>query len=286
MKVVIDPYSGFCPGVISVTRKAEALLDRYGKLYSYGEIVHNGQELSRLARRGLVTVDSLDALEDGSPLLVRAHGEPPCFYADAASRSIEVIDGTCPVVLKLQKDIRDAWHKVGPNGGSVVIFGKRGHAEVLGLVGQTEGNALVVENLSQLMEMIATGAISQPVELFSQTTKSPDEYSELHTALTAAFKDVTVHDTVCAQVRSRHGRLKAFATSHDAIVFVAGESSSNGKVLFELCRSVNPRTHLAGSVEEIDPEWFTDCDTVGVCGATSTPKWLLDDVAAAIENLQ
>ena len=286
MKVVIDPHSGFCPGVISVTRKAEALLDRYGQLYSLGEIVHNEQELSRLAGKGLVTVESISELEPGSRILVRAHGEPPAFYADASARCMEVTDGTCPVVLKLQEDIRNAWKRVRPAGGSVVIFGKIGHAEVLGLVGQTEGDAVVVENISQLGEKIENGEVKAPVELFSQTTKSPDEYVLLQEYLSFRLGQVTVHDTICAQVSGRHRRLREFASSHDVIVFVAGESSSNGKVLYELCKSCNKRTYLAGSASGIDPSWFSPEDTVGVCGATSTPKWLLEEVAAAIENLQ
>lgn len=286
MKVVVDPHSGFCPGVISVTRKAEEILESNAVLYSLGEIVHNEKELSRLAGKGLVTVGSISDVEPGSRLLVRAHGEPPQFYAAARERRIDVVDGTCPVVLKLQKDIRAAWQRVSPSGGSVVIFGKIGHAEVLGLVGQTDGGAVVVENLSQLEEKIASGAITAPVELFSQTTKSPDEYLTLQKRLSASFDSVSVNDTICAQVSGRHKRLREFSASHDVIVFVAGESSSNGKVLFELCRACNGRTHLVGSADGIDPSWFRPDDSVGVCGATSTPKWLLEEVAAAIENLQ
>lgn len=286
MKVVIDPDSGFCPGVISVTRKAEELLGRYGALYSLGEIVHNEEELSRLAGKGLVTIETLSDAHPHSRLLVRAHGEPPQFYADAAARSIEVVDGTCPVVLKLQKDIREAWQRVHPAGGSVVIFGKIGHAEVLGLVGQTDGGAVVVEDIPQLERKLAAGDVHSPVELFSQTTKSPDEYAGLQQYLRDRMDSVTVHDTICAQVSGRHRRLKEFASSHDVIVFVAGESSSNGKVLFKLCRSCNARTFLIGSVTGIDSSWFRPDDSVGVCGATSTPKWLLEEVAAAIENLQ
>ena len=286
MKVEIDSRSGFCPGVIRVTDMAGAILGESGSLQCLGDLVHNGEELARLRARGLVTISSLDEASASCKLLVRAHGEPPAFYAEASKRGLSVVDGTCPVVLKLQKDIRDAYARVAPLGGTVVIFGKIGHAEVLGLVGQTGGEAVVIEDIPQLRSCLDKGVIKAPVELFSQTTKSPDGYRELSAVLCGSVPEVTVHQTICAQVSLRHRALEGFAAAHDVVVFVSGESSSNGKALFDLCRSCNPRTYMVPSPDGIKKEWFAGADSVGVCGATSTPKWLLEKVAAAIENLQ
>lgn len=284
--VSIDPDSGFCGGVIRAIGTAENFLSRNGgPLYSLGAMVHNEEELARLSSRGLVTVSRSQALAlpAGSTVIIRAHGEPPSTYTALRAARLSVIDCTCPVVLRLQIRIREASQRA-----KVVIFGKIGHPEVLGLVGQTDGRATVVENLEGLRKALRDGSIPSkgPIELFSQTTKSPEEYAIVAEELRAAAGGrLTVHDTVCAQVSSRHRRLSEFARAHDVIVFVAGESSSNGKVLFELCRSVNPRSHLAGSAEDLRPGWFEGAGSAGVCGATSTPRWLLEEVAAAIENL-
>lgn len=290
LKVGIDSRSGFCGGVIRAISTAEEKLASGGRLYSLGEIVHNEEELSRLASLGLVTIshDDLESIHaDGEPLLIRAHGEPPEVYAKAAARGFDVIDCTCPVVLKLQKDIRAAYSSLAGRG-KLVIFGKIGHPEVLGLVGQVDGDATVVETPAQMDAFIASGALKpgERVELFSQTTMSPSAYGEAAARLRSAGADVHVHDTICAQVASRHRLLSEFSRDHSVLVFVSGSSSSNGKVLFELCRSVNPRTHHVCGPDGIDPSWFVDGDNVGVCGATSTPRWLLDKVASAIENLQ
>ena len=291
LTVEIDPHSGFCGGVIRAIGTAEQVLGRGGRLYSLGAIVHNEEELDRLAAQGLVTVgkDFLDGEGTGKSLLIRAHGEPPETYLRAARNGFDIIDCTCPVVLQLQKNIREACGRLRTSGGELIIFGKIGHAEVLGLVGQTDGLAVVVEDLPMLEEAIAAERLQLrgPVEVFSQTTKSPDEYAEICNRLRSKMADpglLTVHDTICSQVARRHALLREFAAAHNVILFVSGKSSSNGKVLSDLCKSANPRTHLIGGPQEIQSAWFSDGDSVGVCGATSTPKWLLEDVAAAIAS--
>lgn len=308
LKVDIDPNSGFCAGVIrAISRAEESLAEEGGKIYSLGAIVHNDAELDRLSIRGLVTIDMED-LDDtvnagGERLLIRAHGEPPSTYETARAKGFRIIDCTCPVVLKLQKSIRETWQKIHAlgNGGQIVIFGKRGHAEVLGLTGQIGGDALIVENLSELAEAVKEGrlVIGRPVEIFSQTTKNPVEYKELCQWLKelimkagnldeSAFKAsglLNVHDTICSQVASRHSKLARFASSHSIVIFVSGKASSNGKVLCDLCKSCNIRTYHIDSAEELREAWFRPDDTVGVCGATSTPKWLLEEIAGQIRRL-
>ena len=297
LRVEIDPHSGFCGGVIRAIGGAERFLDSHPgeTLYSLGSIVHNEAELARLASRGLVTVD-LPALrrlapEGGVPVLIRAHGEPPSTYETARHEGYELLDCTCPVVLKLQKDIRAAYGRLKAEGreGQLVIFGRIGHAEVLGLVGQADGDAVVVESEEMLLSLLSEGVLrhDRPIEIFSQTTKSPEEYARVCAALSAAMDDpsmLTVHNTICTQVALRHEQLSEFALSHDVIVFVSGGASSNGKVLYDLCKSLNPRTFLVGSPEEADPSWFRDGDSVGVSGATSTPEWLLDRIARRISS--
>lgn len=305
LTVDIDEGSGFCAGVIKAIKNAETFLDREKggrKLFSLGAIVHNESELERLGEKGLVTIERED-LENidgaGETLLIRAHGEPPRTYEKAAAAGFRVIDCTCPVVLKLQKSIREAYlrQKSAEAGGRIVIFGKTGHAEVLGLVGQTDGEAIVIENVAMLEDAVKSGALDPagPVEIFSQTTKSPTEYAALCARLremsvqksglpaSQAGKSVTVHDTVCSQVAGRHAKLAQFAAGHDIVIFVSGMASSNGKVLCDLCKSVNYRTYHIAAADELKKEWFRDGDRVGVCGATSTPKWLLEKIAAAID---
>ncbi len=281
--VETDPGSGFCGGVIRAISRAERFLGEQDHLFSLGAIVHNEAELDRLGAKGLRTVADVADVPEGETILIRAHGEPPRTYADARSRGLSVIDCTCPVVLQLQRRIREAYVRLHAGGrhGTLVIFGKIGHAEVLGLLGQVDGDALVVESLPMLESALPDIDFTQPVEIFSQTTKSPLEYAEICSRIRSLATDVTVHDTICAQVANRHERLAAFARAHDVILFVAGEASSNGKVLFDLCRSVNPRSHRIGSAADIDPAWLSDGDRVGVCGATSTPQWLLEEVASA-----
>lgn len=295
IRVEIDPHSGFCGGVIRAIGKAEEILAQGGKLYSLGAIVHNEEELGRLQSRGLVTIDTEDLREmrdpvEGETLLIRAHGEPPHVYRRAKELGFDVIDCTCPVVLELQKKIREARQRMAPVEGQIVIFGKIGHPEVLGLVGQVDGGVTVVENLDQLRDRIADGTLRtyRDIELFSQTTMSPEGYLRIQQYLSnmMAGAELKIHATICKQVASRHRELSEFARSHDAIVFVSGRDSSNGKVLCELCRGANARTWHIGSASELRREWFRPDDRVGVCGATSTPKWLLEEVATAIKNLQ
>lgn len=300
LKVDIDSNSGFCAGVIRAISKAEDFLGskRNGngkRLYSLGAIVHNDAELTRLTQMGLVTIDKedMDEMVDatGETLLIRAHGEPPQTYRLAENLGFDVIDCTCPVVLQLQKKILQAYQTQKESGkGQIIIFGKLGHAEVLGLLGQTDGTATVVENVAMLDEAIEEGKVllNVPTEIFSQTTKSPAEYAMLCTRMLERIKDpgmLTVNDTICSQVASRHAKLTKFALEHDIIIFVSGKASSNGKVLCDLCKSLNIRTYHIDSVAEIKREWFRADDKVGVCGATSTPKWLLEDVAGSIKLL-
>lgn len=285
--VEIDPRSGFCGGVIRAISTAERFLAGRDHLFSLGAIVHNEAELDRLGAKGLRTVASLSDVPEGETVLIRAHGEPPATYADARRRGLTVIDCTCPVVLKLQEHIREAYARLHADGhnGTLLIFGKIGHAEVLGLLGQVDGGAIVVEDREMLESRLPDIDFAQPVEIFSQTTKSPSEYAEICSLVQSLGKQVTVHDTICAQVANRHEHLEAFARTNDLILFVAGESSSNGRVLFDLCRQANPRSFRIGAVADIDPAWVRDGDRVGICGATSTPKWLLEQVAEAVRTM-
>lgn len=313
LKVEIDRHSGFCGGVIRAISRAERFLEESPgrKLYSLGAIVHNEAELGRLGEKGLVTVTKEDLRDMEDPrnetLLIRAHGEPPETYSYAGSLGINLIDCTCPVVLKLQQSIREAYDRLNTYvppltvprvawssaaapaaPGQIIIFGKVGHAEVLGLLGQVGGDAVVIEDMDMLLSALEDGTIrtDAPLEIFSQTTKSPSEYSAICNVLSErATAGLTVHDTICSQVASRHEELAGFAAGHDVIIFVSGASSSNGKVLFNLCRSINPRSYHISSPEETDPSWFRDDDIVGICGATSTPRWLLEDVARHIGKL-
>ncbi len=300
--VEIDPGSGFCGGVIRAVSKAEEVLSEPGgkSLYSLGAIVHNEAELKRLKDSGLeaVGLDGLDKLPEDSNVLIRAHGEPPSTYNKLKQLGINVIDCTCPVVLKLQKSIREAYSRVKPLQGQIIIFGKVGHAEVLGLLGQVDGDALVIENMQMLSEALEAKKIclDGPIEIFSQTTKSPAEYASIcgfieeamskeHELSPVIFKGtglLKVHNTICHQVADRHGKLSDFALRHDIIVFISGKDSSNGKVLCNLCKSLNIRTYHISEVKDIRPEWFRSDDKVGICGATSTPKWLLEDAARRI----
>ena len=310
LTVDIDSNSGFCAGVIRAIGKAEEYLQAGTKegrrLYSLGAIVHNDAELGRLINQGLVTIDKEDLEEmvdaQGEVLLIRAHGEPPQTYEKAGSLGFSIIDCTCPVVLKLQKRIKEAYDAHFKAGtGQIIIFGKIGHAEVLGLIGQTDGTAIVVENNIMLEDLIedSTIRLDVPTEVFSQTTKSPAEYSRLCARLEegmAQYNELSVerfkgrgllnvHDTICSQVATRHERLSKFALEHDVIIFVSGKASSNGKVLCDLCKSLNIRTYHIDGPAEIKREWFRADDRVGVCGATSTPKWLLEETAEHILDL-
>lgn len=285
MKIEIDKNSGFCFGVIKAIAKAEETLDAGIPLYSLGEIVHNGMEVERLLKKGMKTVAVSDFPHlSGATVLIRAHGEPPETYTMAEKYGIELIDATCPVVLKLQKKIRKEYAEHAGEQAQLVIYGRQGHAEVNGLIGQVGGDALVIEDEKQ-MDKVDPG---RPVVLFSQTTKSLEGFSELKRSLRSYVRPgvkVTAHDTVCGQVSHRAPALKAFARSHDVIIFVSGKGSSNGKFLYEMCFSENPRSYRVESPAELSVEWFEGCASVGICGATSTPRWLMEEVANAIRKL-
>jgi len=284
MKVEIDSNAGFCGGVIRAIDTAEKYLDgaEGSILYSLGEIVHNEEELQRLGSKGLVagSLDELCSMEGnaGQKVLIRAHGISPAVRSRLDAKGFEVIDCTCPVVLNIQKQIRDA-------AGKVLIFGKHGHPEVLGLVGQTTG-ASVFDNIAQLEELLKNLPGEEAVEVFSQTTMDPDEYSRACGLISKTLPGAVIHRTICKQVASRHHDLSVFAAEHDVLIFVSGSHSSNGKVLGDLCVSVNPHTHVIGGPQELEASWFASARTVGVSGATSTPRWLLEEVARKIEKLQ
>ena len=283
LTIEIDEGSGFCFGVTTAIRKAEEELAKGTRLYCLGDIVHNGMEVERLHEQGLITINHEDMRSlHGVKVLLRAHGEPPETYALAKKNDIEIIDATCPVVLALQRRIK-LQYDLNPKA-QIVIFGKRGHAEVLGLVGQTESHAIVVEKVEDVKRL----DFSRDIYLYSQTTKSLDgfhqiiDYIQAHMQQGATFKSF---DTICRQVANRMPNIAAFASKHDLVLFVSGRKSSNGKVLFKECHSVNPRSYQIEKPEEIEMEWFSDdVHTVGICGATSTPKWLMEQCKARIER--
>ena len=282
IQIEIDNGSGFCFGVTTAIKKAEEELRLGASLYCLGDIVHNGMEVERLHEQGLITInhDDLQQLH-GAKVLLRAHGEPPSTYQLAQGNNIEIIDATCPVVLQLQRRIKRQYDS-NPDA-QIVIFGKNGHAEVLGLVGQTEGHAIVVENLRDVKELDFT----RDIYLYSQTTKNLDEFHEIiefiqgHIAEGATFRSF---DTICRQVANRMPAIAAFAERHDLILFVSGRKSSNGRVLFNECLQRNPRSHRIESPTEIEMAWLEGVETIGICGATSTPKWLMEQCRDYILN--
>ena len=282
LQIEIDSGSGFCFGVTTAIKKAEEELAGGGTLYCLGDIVHNGMEVERLHSRGLVTIDHSQLSQlHGVKVLLRAHGEPPATYATAEANHINIIDATCPVVLQLQRRIKRQYTD-NPDA-QIVIFGKSGHAEVLGLVGQTHGAAIVVENMDDVSRL----DFGRDIYLYSQTTKSLDEfhriidYIQTHISPTATFRSF---DTICRQVANRMPNVSNFARRHDLVLFVCGRKSSNGRVLFDECRRVNPNSQLIEGPEEIKKEWLKDVTTIGICGATSTPKWLMQQCREAIIN--
>lgn len=282
--VEIDEGSGFCFGVVNAINKAEEELAQGGTLYCLGDIVHNSREVERLKAMGLITIghEEFNRLHDVKVLL-RAHGEPPETYAIARQNNIEIIDATCPVVLRLQRRIKQAYTTATDPDTQIVIYGKSGHAEVLGLVGQTEGNAIVIQKLEEAKQL----DLSRSIRLYSQTTKSLDEfrliveYIKEHISPTATFE---YYDTICRQVANRMPNIRQFASEHDLIFFVSGKKSSNGKMLFAECKKVNANSHLIDSVEEIDEALLDTAHSIGVCGATSTPKWLMEEIERAIRK--
>ena len=290
MIVEIDNGSGFCFGVTTAIKKAEETLANGEKLYCLGDIVHNGMECERLRKMGLKTIDKEEftKLHDKAVLL-RAHGEPPSTYDNAKQNNITIIDATCPVVLALQKRIKKRYEELKAsnkkNKADIVIFGKNGHAEVLGLVGQTEGEAIVIEHFDDVSKL----DFSHDIYLYSQTTKSLEEfhriidYCQAHMLPGATFQSF---DTICRQVANRMPNICQFATKHDLVLFVSGRKSSNGKVLYNACKEQNPNTYLIEGPEEIEEDWLKGVESVGICGATSTPKWLMEQCKKKIETMQ
>ena len=285
IKVEIDEGSGFCFGVVTAIHKAEEELAKGETLYCLGDIVHNSREVERLKTMGLITINREEFKQlKNAKVLLRAHGEPPETYIIARENNIEIIDATCPVVLRLQKRIRQGYLADSDEEKQIVIYGKSGHAEVLGLVGQTDGKAIVIEKAEEAKKL----DLNKSIRLFSQTTKSLDEFQEIveyfkqHISPEATFE---YYDTICRQVANRMPKLREFAATHDLIFFVSGKKSSNGKMLFEECLKVNANSHLIDNEKEIDPSLLQNVKSIGVCGATSTPKWLMEKIYNHIRTL-
>ncbi len=285
MRVEIDPKSGFCFGVVRAIGEAERALDSGGRVFSLGDIVHNRLEVTRLESLGLKSIER-EQLADSNwgRVLIRAHGEPPSTYAKARELGYEIIDATCPVVAKLQERVIEAYAQMQKEGGAVVLLGKRGHAEVVGLTGQVEDRVIVVER----EEDIEALDFGRPIYFISQTTQSVTLFESLAESMRARIFDsakLYVHDTICRQVSSREEHLREFVGRFDVVVFVCGKKSSNGRVLFEVCHSANQATYNIEEASEIDPAWFASAESVGICGATSTPAWLMESVAEEIRKI-
>lgn len=285
-QIEIDKDSGFCNGVVTAIRKAEEELEKSGHLYCLGDIVHNSNEVDRLCANGLQTIthDELNKLSDVKVLL-RAHGEPPETYRVAAENRIEIIDATCPVVLQLQKRIKSAYTQTGESERRrlILIYGKNGHAEVNGLVGQTDGQAMVIQTIDDLDAVDLTADIY----LYSQTTKSLEGFRQIveeikSRKVTGKFE---YFDTICRQVANRIPKIREFAVAHEVILFVCGKKSSNGKVLFQQCLNVNPKSYFISNEKDIDASWFEGVERIGICGATSTPRWLMNNVKSYLEKM-
>jgi 4-hydroxy-3-methylbut-2-enyl diphosphate reductase len=271
LKVNIDQSSGFCFGVVYAIEIAEEILNEAGTLYCLGDIVHNDEEVKRLESKGLKIINHEDFLNlRNTQVLIRAHGEPSSTYKIAMENNIELIDASCPVVLKLQNRIKNSYDKKE----NIFIYGKHGHAEVVGLKAQTNEEAIVFQDFSEL----DLQKLPKEITLYSQTTKSTDKFYEIKDKLEAAGIQVNANDTICRQVSNRDIVLRTFAQQYDKIIFVSGTKSSNGKVLYQVCQSVNPNTYFVSHPEQIDKNWFSPHDTVGICGATSTPMWLMEQV--------
>ena len=285
MRITIDDNSGFCFGVVRAIDVAEESLRRVGEVYSLGDIVHNRIEVQRLEALGLHTVTQDDmAVLGGKTLLIRAHGEPPRTYAHAEELGIEIVDATCPVVARLQRVVREAYAKMATVDGRVVLLGKRGHAEVIGLTGQVADDVIVVEREEDL-EMLD---YSHPIYFLSQTTQSIELFNHLAEIIRGRMTggaELTVNDTICRRVAGREALLAEFSASVDVVLFVCGRKSSNGKVLSEVCRKANPRCYNIEEAADVDITWLADAESVGICGATSTPRWLMENVAQAVEAM-
>jgi 4-hydroxy-3-methylbut-2-en-1-yl diphosphate reductase len=284
MRIEIDSRSGFCFGVIRAIKKAERELGNKDKLYCLGDIVHNGMEVQRLEKMGLqtVTLEEYHTLKN-CKVLIRAHGEPPETYHYAQENNIQLIDATCPVVLTLQEKVKSAYRKSKDHKGQVVIFGKKGHAEVIGLDGQIQNKGIVLESIDDIHRI----DFSRPVSFFSQTTRRIEEYYAIADKIRANMKPgvpFEFKDSICRQVSNRVPNLKKFVRNFDLVLFVAGHKSSNGKYLYSVCKEENPRTYHISRIFEIEPGWFEGVDSVGICGATSTPNWLMEEVKIWIDQ--
>jgi len=275
LKVHIDDHSGFCFGVVYAIEMAEEILDEQGYLYCLGDIVHNDEEVNRLTRKGLKIIDhgDLHGLKD-EKVLIRAHGEPPSTYELAIKNNLTLIDASCPVVLKLQNRIKNSFDK----DENIYIYGKHGHAEVIGLLGQTNNKALVFQDISEL----DLPNLPKNLTLYSQTTKSTDNFYEINRILHENGISVNSNDTICRQVSNRDKELRDFADKFDKIIFVSGTKSSNGKVLYNVCKEKNPQTYFVSNPDQIEESWFEHGNSVGICGATSTPMWLMEHVKERI----
>jgi 4-hydroxy-3-methylbut-2-enyl diphosphate reductase len=277
LQVAIDPNSGFCFGVVYAIEMAEDILNEQGYLYCLGDIVHNDEEVRRLERKGLriISHEDLPRLH-GEKVLIRAHGEPPSTYQIGLQNDLELIDASCPVVLKLQNRIKNSFDKEE----QIYIYGKHGHAEVVGLLGQTNNKAVVFQDLNEL----EIEKLPRNLTLYSQTTKSTDQFYQIKKNLEEAGIQVNANDTICRQVSNRDKELREFAGKFNKIIFVSGTKSSNGKVLYRVCKDKNPHTFFISQPEELDRNWFEEGDTIGICGATSTPMWLMQAVEEKLRN--
>lgn len=271
LEVHIDDHSGFCFGVVYAIEMAEEILDEQGYLYCLGDIVHNDEEVNRLTKKGLKIInhEELQTIED-QKVLIRAHGEPPSTYELAIKNNLTLIDASCPVVLKLQNRIKNSFDK----DETIYIYGKHGHAEVIGLLGQTSNKAVVFQDISEL----DLASLPRNITLYSQTTKSTDKFYEINEILKSNGISVNTNDTICRQVSNRDKELRAFAERFDKIIFVSGTKSSNGKVLYNVCKEKNPNTFFVSNAGQIESAWFNENETIGICGATSTPMWLMEQV--------
>ena len=284
ISIEIDSKSGFCFGVVTAIHKAEEELQKTGQLYCLGDIVHNSDEVERLRDKGLITITHEEMKQlHNVKVLLRAHGEPPSTYELAKQNNIEIIDATCPVVLQLQRRIKDTYNCENPRP-QIVIYGKIGHAEVNGLVGQTNGEAIVVEDISQLDKI----DLNRNIALYSQTTKSLQGFSAMRDEISSRKSPSTTfnsYDTICRQVANRVEHIRQFASNHELIIFVSGKKSSNGKILYNECLDVNQNSHFISNENEIDSKWVNGVSSIGICGATSTPRWLMENVKARLQQL-
>jgi len=290
MEITIDKNSGFCFGVVHAIETVEKALQNQKQLYCLGDIVHNNEEVLRLKKMGMAVIDKekMQTLYNQT-VLIRAHGEPPSTYQLAIENNLTILDATCPVVLELQKKVRTGFLEMETKNGQIVIFGKKGHAEVIGLTGQTDNKAVVITNLEEI-DIID---FSKPLRLYAQTTQSLSTFKSLVELIEQKYKnygsekpDFIWYDTICRQVSNREYSLRKFAYEHDVIIFVSDVKSSNGMILFQICQSVNKHSYMISSEQSLQKEWFINCKKAGVCGATSTPRWLMNAIAKKIAELK